>query len=318
MESPLVSFVIPVFNNENDIARCLRSIQNQCVTGETCEIVILDNGSTDQTHRIMNELGFAFHVMPKVTVSTLRNRGAALARGRYLAFVDSDVELSRSGYRMAYECLMILELSPVAVSPACLETQHGCSGRGTCISVDLYVDLTPRPISWLSSMNLIVRRDTFLAIGGFNERLQTAEDVDLGYRLGQRGTILCNPAMDAVHWGEARDLKIFWRKEVWRGLGNLGGVRSHGLRWDEVTEPWLSALHCLFGDSIDFGDRARFVVSAITVRPRNDSVAPLACAVVGLEYCSPCKTADGAFPAIDFILRIWFSACVRCDENVGH
>jgi hypothetical protein len=40
--------------------------------------------------------------------------------------------------------------------------------------------------------------------------------------------------MDAVHWGEARDLKIFWRKEVWRGLGNLRGVLSHGFRWDEL------------------------------------------------------------------------------------
>jgi glycosyltransferase involved in cell wall biosynthesis len=234
MEFPLVSFVIPVFNNENDIARCLRSIQNQCVAGETCEIVILDNGSTDQTHRIMNELGFAFHVMPNVTVSALRNRGAALARGRYLAFVDSDVELSQEWLQNG---LRVFADTGVVAS-GCFP---GVPGDATWVqrTWDLhqrgsYVDLTPRPVSWLSSMNLIVRRDMFLAIGGFNERLQTAEDVDLGYRLGQRGTILCNPAMDAVHWGEARDLKIFWRKEVWRGLGNLGGVRSHGIRWDEL------------------------------------------------------------------------------------
>jgi glycosyltransferase involved in cell wall biosynthesis len=234
MESPLVSFVIPVFNNENDITRCLRSIQNQCVAGETCEIVILDNGSTDQTHRIMNELGFAFQVMPNVTVSALRNRGAALARGRYLAFVDSDVELSQEWLQNG---LRVFADTGVVAS-GCFP---GVPGDATWVqrTWDLhqrgsYVDLTPRPVSWLSSMNLIVRRDMFLAIGGFNERLQTAEDVDLGYRLGQRGTILCNPAMDAVHWGEARDLKIFWRKEVWRGLGNLGGVRSHGIRWDEL------------------------------------------------------------------------------------
>ena len=83
-------------------------------------------------------------------------------------------------------------------------------------------------------MNLIVRRKDFLAVSGFNEHLETAEDVDLCYRLGQRGIILCNPAMEAVHWGEAQDLKSFWRKELWRGLGNLTGVLSHGLRWDEL------------------------------------------------------------------------------------
>lgn len=83
-------------------------------------------------------------------------------------------------------------------------------------------------------MNLLVRRDDFLAVSGFHEEFQTAEDVDLCDRPGQRGPLLCNPALAAVPWGEARDLQIFWRKAVGRGLGNLGGVRSHGLRWDEL------------------------------------------------------------------------------------
>ena len=83
-------------------------------------------------------------------------------------------------------------------------------------------------------MNLLVRREAFLRIGGFNKQLVTAEDVDLCYRLGQQGTILCNPAMEAVHWGEAADLGTFWRKEVWRGMGNLRGVIEHGFRWDEL------------------------------------------------------------------------------------
>jgi glycosyltransferase involved in cell wall biosynthesis len=54
----------------------------------------MDNGSTDRTHQIMRDLGFTFQVIPKVNVSTLRNRGATLAQGDYLAFVDSDVELT--------------------------------------------------------------------------------------------------------------------------------------------------------------------------------------------------------------------------------
>ena len=83
-------------------------------------------------------------------------------------------------------------------------------------------------------MNLLVHRDAFAKIKGFNAELETAEDVDLCYRLGQHGTILYVPAMEAIHWGEARDLRSFWRKEVWRGMGNLRGVVSHGLRWDEI------------------------------------------------------------------------------------
>ena len=94
MAKPLVSFVIPVFNSEQDIARCLRSIRNLCFPEAAYEVLIMDNGSTDRTHQIMRDLGFTFQVIPQVNVSTLRNRGAALAQGDYLAFVDSDVELT--------------------------------------------------------------------------------------------------------------------------------------------------------------------------------------------------------------------------------
>jgi GT2 family glycosyltransferase len=83
-------------------------------------------------------------------------------------------------------------------------------------------------------MNLLVRRDDDTAVSGFNEDLITAEDVDLCYRLGQRGTVLYNAGMEAIHWGEAGDLRTFLRKEVWRGMGNLKGILSHGLRWDEL------------------------------------------------------------------------------------
>ena len=50
-------------------------------------------------------------------------------------------------------------------------------------------------VTWLPSMNLLVRRNAFLSIGGFNEGLETADDVDLCYRLAWYGTILSVLAM---------------------------------------------------------------------------------------------------------------------------
>lgn len=231
---PLVSFIVPVLNGERDIARCLSSIRNQKFSSEACEVLILDNGSTDHTHQVMHDLGWTFQVIPEIGVSALRNRGAAAAQGKYLAFVDADVEITPCWLRHG---LVVLEDKQV-VANGCFPGipqdatwvqrtwdihQRGYSKCGNLISVP-----------WLPSMNLIVRRDAFLAVGGFNEALETAEDVDLCYRLGKLGMILNNPAMEAIHWGEARDLRTFWRKEVWRGMGNLKGIFSHGLRWDEI------------------------------------------------------------------------------------
>ncbi len=232
VERPSVSFVIPVFNDEGNIGRCVRSIQAQGYPLQY-EIIVLDNGSTDETHHCLKNLGVPFEVIEHVHVSSLRNRGAQLAQGDFLAFVDSDVELS--------EHWMVKGLAefhnPEIVAAGCFP---GIPEEATWVQWAWDIHQRGRqpqrsePIAWLPSMNLLVRRDAFLAVEGFNEDLETAEDVDLCYRLSGKGVILNNPMMAAVHWGEARTLPIFWKKEVWRGIGNVKGLWSHGFRIDEL------------------------------------------------------------------------------------
>jgi len=53
----------------------------------------IDNGSTDSTPEIFGELDFEFEILSGLNVSSLRNHSAKMAKGRYLAFVDADVEL---------------------------------------------------------------------------------------------------------------------------------------------------------------------------------------------------------------------------------
>ena len=197
-------------------------------------MIVIDNGSTDRTTDIVCELGFNCLVVPNVHVSALRNQGVARAEGDFIAFVDADVELAPDWLHYG---LAVFKDQRVVAS-GCFP---GVPKEATWVQRAWDVHQrgrqdarTPHPVSWLPSMNLIVRRKDFLAVSGFNEQLKTTEDVDLCYRIGQRGPILWNPAMEAVHWGEARDLRTFWRKERWRSIGNLHGVLSHGLRWEEL------------------------------------------------------------------------------------
>jgi glycosyltransferase involved in cell wall biosynthesis len=255
--TPEVSFVIPVLNGERDVRRCLASIQELDVRPETVEVIVMDNGSTDRTQQIVRECGRLCVVVPGVHVGALRNQGVAQARGEFVAFVDVDVELTPGWLRHG----LVVFREQGVVAAGCFP---GIPASATWVQEawDAHQRRSQRtdrpfPVPWLPSMNLMVRRKDFLAIQGFDERLETAEDVDLCYRLGRRGKVVCNPAMRAVHWGEAQDLRKFWRKERWRGAGNLDGVAFHGFRWDELPSlayplfVLLAALFVIVGTAAD-------------------------------------------------------------------
>ena len=231
---PLVTFVIPVFNDEKNIACCLESIRNQEFLKEAFDIIVLDNGSTDGTHEILKNLGISFQIIPRVHVSTLRNIGASSAKGNFLGFVDSDVEISPHWLTNALKVFEDKEIVACGCFPEVPPKATWVQQTWDLHQRGRHYNQKPVPVSWLPSMNFMVRRETFKSIGGFNEKLETAEDVDLCYRLGKHGTILSHTGMQAVHWGEAKDLATFWKKEVWRGMGNYAGVFSHGFRWDEA------------------------------------------------------------------------------------
>lgn len=97
MTNPLVSIIVPVYNAQNSVARCLESICSQ--TYQELEIIVLNDGSTDDSLAVCNRFCAKD---PRVTVvdkenegvSCTRNAGLVLAHGDYIQFVDSDDHLA--------------------------------------------------------------------------------------------------------------------------------------------------------------------------------------------------------------------------------
>lgn len=89
----LISVIIPVYNNEQYIKRCLDSVAKQ--TMDEIEVIIIDDGSNDRTAFICSQFintnkKFSLIRQENTGVSGARNRGIRLAKGKYIAFVDSD------------------------------------------------------------------------------------------------------------------------------------------------------------------------------------------------------------------------------------
>lgn len=92
--NPKISIVVPVYNVENYLYQCLNSLVNQ--TLEEIEIIVVNDGSTDQSSEILSD--FEKHYPHKIKcihqvnqgISAARNNGVTIATGEYLAFIDSD------------------------------------------------------------------------------------------------------------------------------------------------------------------------------------------------------------------------------------
>ena len=88
-----ISLIIPVYNKEDFVVRCIDSLINQ--TYEDIEIIAIDDGSTDDSLKILNELEKkdqrmkVFH-QDNAGVSVARNRGLLEATGDYVYFIDGD------------------------------------------------------------------------------------------------------------------------------------------------------------------------------------------------------------------------------------
>ena len=110
---PLISVIVPVYNVEKFLRQCIESIQNQ--TEKNIQIILVDDGSTDNSGSICDfyaENDGRINVIHQKNagVSVARNVGLSIAKGKYIAFVDSDDMLPIDAYEKMLNCFVDCEL----------------------------------------------------------------------------------------------------------------------------------------------------------------------------------------------------------------
>jgi len=102
-----VSIIVPVYNTEKYIEKCLKSLLNQ--TLKDIEIIVIDDGSTDNSKNIIKNFTekdsrFKYWYKENGGQATARNLGISKASGEYIAFIDSDDYVDKSMCKEMYEC----------------------------------------------------------------------------------------------------------------------------------------------------------------------------------------------------------------------
>lgn len=195
-DNPLVSIVIPTYNSAHFLARTLDSCLAQ--TYAPCEIIVVDDGSTDGTRRLIEsnyEGDVVYLSQANAGAAAARNKGIQAAQGDYIQFCDADDILLPD---KIMRCMAVFQqAAPDNLAVVYTRYQHVQADGVTpvrgmsdppLLSGDIFCDLLGSNSNAILTSATLVRRDALLDVGLFrvDERLRNAEDWDLFLRLANR------------------------------------------------------------------------------------------------------------------------------------
>ena len=215
--TPDISLVITTYNRSHLVRLCLESLDRQTASPERYEVVVVDDGSTDDTLDVLGRLT-PRHPLTVVSqqqsgASAGRNTGAARARGRLLLFVDDD-ELADPRLVAAHLAAHDDRTETVVLGAIERRVPENADrlARLGCEDADWQNEqLTLRPATFWDCYggNFSCTREVFQAVGGYALDLRRESDTELGYRLHAAGHSFVF----------ARDAVVSeYRTRRWRGI----------------------------------------------------------------------------------------------------
>jgi len=183
---PKISVIIVALNEAKLLPRCLRALQNQSYPQENYEVILVDNGSTDQTVAIAKEFGVHVYSYTQIQgCGAARKYGALQAKGSILAFTDADCMVSFNWLSQIDEALQDSKLSFVAGKAV---PDKKTTAMNIVFTIyDTFYSLHHRlgkPLVW--GFNMAVKKDAYDTIKGVNSSLLSSDDWDLAFRLQRR------------------------------------------------------------------------------------------------------------------------------------
>ncbi len=250
--SPTVSVVVPVKDRADELRRCLQSLARVRYPREKLEIVVVDDGSCDESASVARSLGASVissggHGRG---AAAARNQGAAVADGEILAFIDSDCTASEGWLA---ELVASFEDEDVVAVGGRVEGMHGASSldryeaemSSLCLGKRDRSGQAGKDTFYLPSCNLLVRRRGFALARGFREELQVGEDVDLTWRLRDRGDKIVYTPRGRIFHEHRNRLGPFLRRRFQYGTSEGLLHTLHPERRKKIVLPAALALAAL-------------------------------------------------------------------------
>ena len=195
------SVIIPLYNKEEYILSTLESIKKQ--TFKDFEIIVIDDGSTDSSYEFASNFETENITLLKQEnhgVSTARNKGINLAKGKYIALLDADdtwypnhlKELKKQIDKFPEAKLFCNNYEVLFSKTKKRNASFNFNYSESCLIVeDYFYSSIIDSVAWSSAVAF--SKETFLEIGQFNQNLITCEDLDFWIRIALKYKVSFNP-----------------------------------------------------------------------------------------------------------------------------
>jgi len=244
MPWPSISVVVCTYNGKRTIRDCLDGLKK--LEYPNFEVVIVNDGSTDETGEVIKGYGFRIITTENRGLSSARNTGMRAAKGEIVAYIDDDAR--PDPHWLTYLAATFLTSDHVGVGGPNLPPPND-GEIAECVANapggPVHVLLTDQEAEHIPGCNMAFRKAALEAINGFDHQFRIAgDDVDLCWRLQARGwTLGFNPA--AMVWHHRRNsVKTYWKQQL-----NYGKAEAFlEKKWPEKYNaaghvPWSGRLY---------------------------------------------------------------------------
>jgi glycosyltransferase involved in cell wall biosynthesis len=218
------SVIVPAYNAAVTLAKCLQALENQSVPKMEYEVIVVDDGSTDETPRVVEQFPVRYVGQKNQGPAAARNRGARIAKGEIILFTDADCVPQQAWLE---EMVRPFDDPHVmAVKGAYKTHQRGFIARFAQIEFEERFEMLKKAasIDMVDTYSAGYRKSVFHSLGGFDPSFPVAnnEDTDLSYRMSRATlTMVFNPAAVVYHLNHPDSIRKYARLKFGRGYWRM-------------------------------------------------------------------------------------------------
>jgi cellulose synthase/poly-beta-1,6-N-acetylglucosamine synthase-like glycosyltransferase len=234
--TPKVSIIVAAHNSQDTIEECLKSILALNYPEGFFEVIVMDGGSKDATVKIAEKYPIKV-VSIRLNAPAAYNYAMKIAAHPILGFIDADAKVE--GEWLNKLAPRIADPKVAGVSGG-IETWNSQNPWAKSIGYELKnrYHRIGKYTGRIATMNLLLKKAVIEEAGGWDEKLPSQYDTDLGFRISAKGyKIAYEPSAVCYHFNRPT-LKAYYRQQLQYGKNTLKLYFKHGrlARGDEITD----------------------------------------------------------------------------------